>query len=188
MEFSEGFSSSYNESHWNNEKESLKLLKEVINPYVEKVKEDMGFSIEQEALLIWDAFKGQQSQVITDALDNYNLVTVMVPKNLTHLLQPLDLTRNGSFKKMEKAAFRDYFTNTITRELEIDPEKDVTTIKVDLTLSTLKPIHTMVITEIYQLFNKDGRETILNGWKAAGVVRAVEERRSGAVIDFNPFF
>ena len=112
----------------------------------------------------------------------------MVPKNLTHLLQPLDLTTNGSFKKMEKAAFRDYFTNTITRELEIDLEKDVTTIKVDLTLSTLKPIHAMVMTEIYQHFNKDGRETILNGWKAAGVVRAVEEGRSGAVIDFNPFF
>ena len=87
----------------------------------------------------------------------------MVLKNLTHLLQPLDLTRNGSFKKMEKAAFRDYFTNTITRELEIDPEKDLTTIKVDLTLSTLKPIHAMVMTKIYQHFNKDGRETILNG-------------------------
>ena len=99
----------------------------------------------------------------------------MVPKNLTHLLQPLDLTINGSFKKMEKAAFRDYFTNTITRELEIDPEKDVTTIKVDLTLSTLKPIHAMVMTKIYQHFNKDGRETILNGWKVAGVVRFVEE-------------
>ena len=179
---------SYNESHWSNEKESLKLLKEVINPYVEKVKEEMGLPIEQKALLIWDAFKGQQSQVITDALDNYNLVTVMVPKNLTHLLQPLDLTTNGSFKKMEKAAFRDYFTNMITRELKIDPEKDVTTIKVDLTLSTLKSIHTMMMTEIYQPFNKDGQETILNGWKAAGVVCAIDEGRSGAIINFNLFF
>ena len=112
----------------------------------------------------------------------------MVLKNLTHLLQPPDLTTNGSFKKTEKATFRDYFTNTITRELEIDPEKDVTTTKVDLKLLTLKPIHAMVMARIYQHFNKDGRETILNEWKAAGVVRAVEEGRSGAVIDFNPFF
>ena len=89
---------------------------------------------------------------------------------------------------MEKAAFTDYFTNTITRELEIDLEKDVTTIKVNLTLSTLKPIHAIVMTEIYQHFNKDGQETILNGWKATGVVHAVEEGRSGVVIDFNPFF
>ena len=135
---------------------------EIIKPYVEKVKEEVSFPAEQKALLIWYAFKGQQSQVITAALNNYNLVTVMVPKNLTHLLQPLDLTTNSSFKKMEKVAFRDYFTNTITRELEIDPEKDVTTIKVNLTL--------------------------LDGWKAAAVVRAVEEGTSGSVIDVNPFF
>ena len=89
---------------------------------------------------------------------------------------------------MEKAAFTDYFTNTITRELKIDLEKDVTTIKINLTLSTLKPIHAIVMTEIYQHFNKDEQETILNGWKAAGVVHAVEEGRSGVVIDFNPFF
>jgi len=56
---------------------------------------------------------------------------------------------NGSFKKMERAAFRDYFTNTITKELESDPEKDVTTIKVDLKLSTLKPIHLKLMNGIY---------------------------------------
>ena len=49
-------------------------------------------------------------QVITDALDGYNLVTV-------HLLLPLDLMTNGYFKKMEKAARRDYLTNPIMREL-----------------------------------------------------------------------
>ena len=56
----------------------------------------------------------------------------MVPKYLTHLLQPLDLTTDGSFKKIEKAAFSNYFTTTLTKELQVDPEKDVTTIKVDL--------------------------------------------------------
>lgn len=76
-----------------------------------KVKEEMGLPIAQKALLIWDAFRGQQSQLIADALDDYNIVTVMVAKNLTHLLQPLDLTTNGSFKKMKRAAFRDYLAS-----------------------------------------------------------------------------
>ena len=101
--------------------------------------------IDQNTPLIWDAFRGQQSQAITDVRNDYNLVTVMVPNNLTHLLQPLSLTTNGSFKKMERAGFRDYFTNTITKELESDSEKDVTTMKVDLKLSTLKPIHAKVM-------------------------------------------
>lgn len=91
----------------------------------------MSLPIDQKALLIWNAFRGQQSHPITDALEDYNLVTVMVPKNLTHLFQPLDLTTNGPFKKMERAAFKDYFTNTITKEVESDPEKDVTTMKVE---------------------------------------------------------
>ena len=41
--------------------------------------------------------------------------------------------------------------------------------------------------EIYQHFKQVGRQTILNGWKSAGVVRAVEGTRSGAVAEFNPF-
>ena len=44
--FPEGFSLSYNESHWSNQTESLKLLKEI------KVKEEMGLPIHQKALLI----------------------------------------------------------------------------------------------------------------------------------------
>ena len=55
---------------------------------------------------------------------------------------------------MEIAAFRDYFTNTITKELESDPNKDVTTIKVALKLSTLKPIHAKFINTLNRLVVK----------------------------------
>ena len=59
---------------------------------------------DQKSVTVWDVFRGQQSQVKTDVLNNYNLVTITVPNNLTHLLQSLDLTINDSFKNMEKAA------------------------------------------------------------------------------------
>ena len=147
----------------------------------------MGLPIDQRALLIWDAFMGQNSQLIKDALGDYSIVTIMVPKNLTHLLQPLDLTTNGSFKKIEKAAFSNYFTGTITKDLQVDPEKYVTTIKVDLRLSALKPLHTNVMADIYEHFKQEGRGTILNGWKASGVNQAVQDARNGTVLDFNPF-
>ena len=120
-------------------------------------------------------------------MEDYNLVTVMVPKNLTHLLQPLDLTTNRSFKKMESNAFRDYFRNTITKELDSDPNKDVTTIKVDLKFSTLKPIHAKLMNKIYQHFKQASRQTILNGWKSAGVVGAVDDARGGVVAELNPY-
>ena len=43
------------------------------------------------------------------------------------------------------------------------------------------------MTEIYEHFKKDGRGTILNGWKAAGVNQAVQDARNGTVLNFTPF-
>ena len=77
----------------------------------------------------------------------------MVPKNMTHLLQPLDLTANASVRKMEKKCFSEYFKNAITKEMLRDPKRDVTTIEVDLRLSTLKPEHARVMR------NKVARDT-----------------------------
>ena len=78
---------------------------------------------------------------VEEKLDELIIECVMVPTNMAHLLQPLDLTTNGAMKKMEKRAFSEYFTNCIANELIKDPEKGVTTIEVDLKLSTLKPKH-----------------------------------------------
>ena len=63
----------------------------------------------------------------------------MVSKNRSHLLQPLDLTTNDSLKKFEKKAFSEYFCSSILKELKDYTTCDVTSITVDLGLSTLKP-------------------------------------------------
>ena len=42
---------------------------------------------------------------VSDVLPKDGIESVMVPKNMTHLLQPLDLTTNDSLKKIEKSAF-----------------------------------------------------------------------------------
>ena len=39
-----------------------------------------------------------------DTLSSYGIESVMVQKDLTHLLQPLDLITSASFKKYEKRA------------------------------------------------------------------------------------
>ena len=56
-EFPEGFLLGFNKSHWSNEEETLRLLKEVISPYITKVKKKLKLSQNQVACLIWDAFK-----------------------------------------------------------------------------------------------------------------------------------
>ena len=88
----------------------------------------------------------------------------MVPKNMTHLLQPLDLTTNGYFKKYEKRAFSEYFTSCIMKALTHDPDQDITAIKVDPCLSTLKPLHAKLMTDMYQHPKSEkGKEIIKAG-------------------------
>ena len=85
-----------------------------------------------------------------DTLSSYGTESIMVPKNMTHLQQSLDLTTNASFKKNEKRAFSEYFTSCIMETLTNDPDRDVTTIQVGLRLSILKPRNARVMTDIYQ--------------------------------------
>ena len=65
---------------------------------------------------------------VTKELERLNIVQVVVPKSMTHLLQSLDLKTNASVKKMEKKCFSEYFINAMTKEMLRDPERDITTI------------------------------------------------------------
>ena len=79
---------------------------------------------------------------------------------------------------MEQRKFSDYFTNCFTETLLGDPKRDVTTIKVDLKLSTLKPIHAKTVSKVYYYLKNDkGKQVILNGFLAAGITEAVKKIR-----------
>ena len=56
----------------------------------------------------------------------------MVAKNMTHLFQPLELSTNGSVKKMKKGPFNNYFSSCKTTEMMRDSDKDPATIEIDL--------------------------------------------------------
>ena len=90
---------------------------------------------------------------------------------------------------MEKRDFSDYFTSTITQAMLQDPQRDVTTIEVDLKLSTLKPMHGKLMITVYDsLRQEQGKEIILNGWRAAGITEAIKKARStGFAPSLDPF-
>ena len=122
------------------------------------MKEEKALPQSQKNILVWNAFKAQSTPKVMDTLSSYSLESVMVPKNMTHLLQPLDLTTNASFRKYEKRAFSEFFTSSITEALTNDPDRDNTTIKGDIPLLTLKLRHTKVMTDMYQhLKSKKGK-------------------------------
>ena len=58
-EFPEGFLLRFDKSHWSNEEETLRLMKEFISPYITKVKKKLKLYQNQVACLIWEAFKAE---------------------------------------------------------------------------------------------------------------------------------
>ena len=69
-----------------------------------------------------------------------------------------------------------------------DPQRDETTIEVDIRLSTLKPRHGKLMGEMCDYFQtKDGKRIIASGWRAAGISKAVNDVRDGYMPSLDPF-
>ena len=113
------------------------------------MKDKLKLPQNQVACLICDAFIAQSTKKVKLDLEHLNIKDIEVPRNMAQLLQPLNLT-NGIVKKMEQRKFGDYFPNCITEALLADPKWDVTSTKVDLKLSTLKPIHAKMVSKVYE--------------------------------------
>ena len=79
VKFPSMFSLGYNPKHYNNEKEVLKYLDEVIIPYIDSERERLGLP-NQIAHLIMDVFKGQMDAVFRK-LDENDIKLIKVPAN-----------------------------------------------------------------------------------------------------------
>ena len=146
VKFPESFCLSFNEKHWDNEKKGLKMIEDIIVPYVTKEREKL-CSHNQTALLIMDVFKGQLTNAALKKLEEHNILLTRVQGNMTHLFQPLDLTVNGYFKQFMKRKFVEGYAYKVTRAL--DDGQGLESLTIDLNLLTVKPLHTKWVMETY---------------------------------------
>ena len=72
-QFSSSFSLSFNLKHYSNEEESIKVLNDIVIPYVAKEREKLSLNEGQAALLIMDVFKGQMTDPVLKVLSNKNI-------------------------------------------------------------------------------------------------------------------
>ena len=67
-------------------------------------------------------------------------------------------------------------------------EKDVTTIEIDLRLSTLDHRHGKLMKDLYQyLLTDKGKSILLSGWRSAGILDCEKNVRNGQIPPINPF-
>lgn len=102
VNFPQGFCLAFNKKYWSYKIETIWSIN-VLVPYIEKKKNEKALLEAQTCLLVWDTFKVQLTAKVMDRLSKVDIELVMVPKNMVHLLQLLDLTTDAPFKKYEKS-------------------------------------------------------------------------------------
>ena len=120
VKFPSSFSLSVNPKHFSNEVESIKLLNEIIFPYVTKERERLGLEKDQPALLVMDVFRGQMTSLVLQVLSDNHILIQSVPANFTYLFQPFDVQRglNLSVKRMMKKKFTNWHAAQITQAMD----------------------------------------------------------------------
>ena len=135
VNFPREFSLSVNEKHFSNTQESLKLIKDIINPSVKEERKRLGRNSDQMALLIIDVFRGQMTEPVLNIFKKYNVYLVKVPANMTDIFQPPDLTVNNSAKSFFNRKFTQWYSPQI--QMGMENGKDIDEIEAKLNLTTL---------------------------------------------------
>ena len=115
IEVPSGFDVTHSLNHWSNEELAIRHIREIILPYVDKIKEELGLQKEQTSLLIYDVFKRQTTNSYTGFLLENCLVHLHVHANLTHKFQPLDINVNGIVKGFLKDQFQTWYMDEILK-------------------------------------------------------------------------
>ena len=84
FDFPRGFAVTQNPKHYSNELETLDLLENIIQPYVALKRKELNLPPTQKASLIWDVFKGHNTNKVLSKLASLNIEVVCVPANMTH--------------------------------------------------------------------------------------------------------
>ena len=108
-----------NEIHYSNEREPCKLIEKIIVPHINKVRQQERLPVDQKSLVILDGFTDQMTTTVLDLYKEDNIEVVCLLANMTHILQPLDLTVNGYTKGFTRVKFNDWYSSQITDQLDM---------------------------------------------------------------------
>ena len=109
--------------------ESIKLINEIIIPYVQSQRKELG-KPKQAALVIMDVFRGQITDDVISLLRNDNIHYVLVPNNMSQLFQPLDLTVNKRCNSYLKPLFWEWYAQQVANQLSLGKKAEEIKIRV----------------------------------------------------------
>ncbi len=151
-------------NHWSNENTMVAYIQAVLIPYIVEKRKALNLPEDHPALVIFDEFTGQTTDVVLKLLGRNNILYVIVPPNCTDRLQPLDVSVNKAAKEFLRSQFQTWYADKVADQME--GGKSFT--PVDLKLSIVKPVGAKWLIKLYDYF-KTKPEIIINGFKGAGI-------------------
>lgn len=83
FDFPSEFNVAHTKNHWSNKYKAMEFIKNIIMPYIKKVREELGLRSTKDSILISNIFKGQWVEpVLKLILDNFGKL-MLLPGNLT---------------------------------------------------------------------------------------------------------
>ena len=148
------------------------MTEEIVLAYVNKGRLKVNRP-NQVVLIIFDALRGQITDDVLKLFKQNHIDTVFVPANMNGILRPLDLTVIGFAKFCEKKFNHQYMEQIMER---LDDGKSIQEIDVKLQLTILKLLHAYRLIKLFNEITKsEGKEVIMSGFKAAGIIEAIEK-------------
>ena len=166
---------SFPEIHRSNTSKSV----EFVSPYLKKVKEEKCIPKKQYSLVIIDTFKGHDNYILKELCDKNFCVVVIVPHNLTNKFQSLDISSSNPAITFISNKYNSWFSKQVSAQLPLGTEPS--NVKV-----SAKLLHTQWIVDLYNHMCEE-KDTIINGFKSAGVTEAIQSAKEIVTKVENPF-
>ena len=132
-------SMSHKQNHWANENTSFDLIKELLVPYVRKVRQKLSLPEDRQWLLIADVFKGHWTNAVITEVKRSNCKMCATPNNMTNIFQLLDLSINRSCKSFLCREAQCWYSLQIEKQMK--EGKKAHEINVNTRINIMKPFH-----------------------------------------------
>lgn len=147
------------------------FVEKILQPYREK-QVDM-LNLAKDSKLIWliDYWSVHKSKEFISwvKITHPQILLIFVPANCTSIFQPADVILQRPFKHAFRQEFDIYTSNDIDKQLEEKGAKDV---KIDIKMSTLKPLLCGWLFKAWAHVNK--ADMIKVGWTQCGLLQAFD--------------
>ncbi|KAF7371625.1 DDE superfamily endonuclease [Mycena venus] len=163
---------SINGSYWSTHKTMLKLVDDIIAPYFERRKAELGLPATQCSIWAIDLWSVQRSEAFRTEMKRRHptIIILYIPGGCTGLYQPLDVGIQRPLKQsMRHSCHKDVVAEAtaLLKHKEGEDEVDFSLIKLDTTQPTLRNRCIGWMVDAYHAINK---ELVLKAWElcAAG--------------------